>query len=250
MSRISERFRGYLPVVIDVETAGFNARTDALLEIAGVAIRMDENGLIHPAERYHCHVRPFEGANLEEAALRFTGIDPWHPLRIAHPEGDALGGLFKMVRAEIRAAACKRAILVGHNATFDHGFVMAAAERAGIKRNPFHPFSTLDTAALGALAYGQTVLARACKAAGIAFDGREAHSARYDTDRTAELFCSIVNRWAALGGWPPPPFDDDEEAAGNATGQADEASRTEPDSAPTTAGPVPSATDPAGDSRN
>jgi ribonuclease T len=49
---------------------------------------------------------------------------------------------------------------------------------------------------------GQTVLAKACQAAGIAFDGQQAHSALYDTERTAELFCFIVNRYQQLGGWP------------------------------------------------
>lgn len=98
---------------------------------------------------------------------------------------------------------CGRAIIVAHNATFDHGFVMAAAERAGLKRNPFHPFATFDTAALSGLALGQTVLAKACQSARIPFDNKEAHSALYDTERTTELFCHIVNRWKSLGGWPP-----------------------------------------------
>ena len=85
-------------------------------------------------------------------------------------------------------------------------FLNAAAARCGIKRNPFHPFSSFDTATLAGLAYGQTVLAKACQAAGIDFDGKEAHSARYDTEKTAELFCGIVNRWKEMGGWMD--FDD------------------------------------------
>ncbi|HAV68246.1 MAG TPA: ribonuclease T, partial [Alcanivorax sp.] len=35
------RFRGFLPVVVDVETGGFDARNDALLEIAAVLLDMD-----------------------------------------------------------------------------------------------------------------------------------------------------------------------------------------------------------------
>ena len=53
------------------------------------------------------------------------------------------------------------------------------------------------------LALGQTVLAKACQSARIPFDNKEAHSALYDTERTTELFCHIVNRWKSLGGWPP-----------------------------------------------
>lgn len=194
------RFRGFLPVVIDVETGGFNADTDALLEIAAVVIEMDKDGLVQPGALVHQHVQPFAGANIEKSALEFTGIDPYHPFRDAVSEATALGNVFKPVRKAIKETECTRAILVGHNAFFDHGFLKAAVDRAGIKRNPFHPFSCFDTATLAGLAVGQTVLARACEAAGIEFDQREAHSALYDTKKTAELFCFIVNRWKTLGG--------------------------------------------------
>lgn len=200
---LKERFRGYFPVVIDVETAGFNAQTDALLEICAVTLRMDENGYLQPASTIHFHVEPFEGANLEKAALEFTGIyDPFSPLRGAVSEAHALKEIYKLVRKEQKDSDCSRAIIVAHNANFDHSFVMAASERSKLKRVPFHPFATFDTATLSGLAYGQTVLAKACKAAGMEFDNREAHSALYDTQKTAELFCGIVNKWKALGGWP------------------------------------------------
>jgi len=199
---LSQRFRGYYPVVIDVETAGFNPKTDALLEIAAVTLKMDADGWLEQDKCLYFNVAPFEGANLEKSALEFTGIDPYNPLRDAVDEGAALKSIFKMVRHGMKDNECKRAILVGHNATFDHSFVMAAAERASIKRNPFHPFSTFDTSALAGLVYGQTVLKKACQMAGIEFSDREAHSAEYDTRKTAELFCDMVNRWKQLGGWP------------------------------------------------
>ncbi|OOE59942.1 ribonuclease T [Salinivibrio sp. ML323] len=202
---LKARFRGYFPVVVDVETAGFNAQTDALLEICAVTLKMDEQGWLMPDKKLHFHVTPFEGANLEPAALEFTGIrDPYSPLRGAVDEGEALREIFKLIRKEQKAVECQRTIMVAHNANFDHSFVMAAAERAKLKRNPFHPFATFDTAALSGLALGQTVLAKACQAAQIPFDNKEAHSALYDTERTAELFCEIVNRWKRLGGWPLP----------------------------------------------
>jgi len=198
---MAERFRGFLPVVVDVETAGFNPRTDALLEIAAVTLTMDENGYLMIDQSHDANVIPFPGANLEQSALEFTGIDPDDPERNALPEEEALELIFKPVRKAIKSHGCKRAILVGHNASFDHSFVTNAAERAGIKRNPFHPFSTFDTVSLAGLAYGQTVLAKACDMAGIEFDGKQAHSALYDTLKTAELFCTIVNDWKNLGGW-------------------------------------------------
>ncbi|WP_217540857.1 ribonuclease T [Vibrio metschnikovii] len=203
---LNKRFRGYFPVVIDVETAGFNPQTDALLEICAITLRMDEQGDLHPASTLHFHIEPFEGANIEKAALEFNGIhDPFSPLRGAVTEEYALKEIYKQVRKEQKAADCSRAIIVAHNASFDHGFVMAANERCKLKRVPFHPFATFDTAALSGLAYGQTVLAKACKAAGMEFDNREAHSALYDTQQTAALFCGIINKWKALGGWPLAP---------------------------------------------
>lgn len=198
MSDISGRFRGFLPVVVDVETGGFNAETDALLELAVCVIEMDEDGWVAPGEVLMRHIKPFEGANIEEAALEFNGIRPFHPLRPAIEERKALQELFLPVRQSLRAVGCKRAILVGHNAHFDLSFLNAAIARSGYKRNPFHPFSCFDTATLGGVAYGQTVLARAVAAAGLDWDKSQAHSAAYDTERTAALFCNIVNRWRHL----------------------------------------------------
>ncbi len=162
---------------------------------------MDRQGIIYPERTTAFHVTPFAGANIEEAALKFTGIDLNHPLRIAHPEQDALAEIFRVVRKAVKASSCKRAIIVGHNAHFDHGFLTAASTRSGIKRNPFHPFSNFDTVTMAGLTYGQTVLSRACQAAGIEFNEDEAHSARYDAEKTAELFCTIVNHWRQCGGW-------------------------------------------------
>ncbi|WP_448211130.1 ribonuclease T [Colwellia sp. MEBiC06753] len=202
-SLFAQRFRGYFPVVIDVETAGFNANTDALLEIAASVLHLnDETGEFSIDESICFNIEPFEGANLEPSALAFTGIDPHHPLRGNVQEAHALKEIFKLVRKKMKAAGCQRAIIVAHNAAFDLGFLNAATERCNIKRSPFHPFVSFDTATLAGLAYGQTVLAKACVAAELEFDNKEAHSALYDTEKTAELFCKIVNKWKALGGWP------------------------------------------------
>ncbi|MDW8848096.1 ribonuclease T [Erwinia sp. MMLR14_017] len=204
LNTLSSRFRGFYPVVIDVETAGFDAKTNALLEVAAVTLKMDENGWLEKDQTLHFHVEPFEGSVLQPEALAFNGIDPSDPLRGAVSEYEALHAIFKLVRKGIKDRDCNRAIMVAHNATFDLNFMNAAAERTGLKRNPFHPFVTFDTAALSGLVLGQTVLAKACAAAGMAFDSNQAHSALYDTVQTADLFCELVNRWKRLGGWPLP----------------------------------------------
>ncbi len=196
-SALSQRFRGYLPVVVDVETGGFDERTDALLQIAAVILDIDEQGQLYCEQTVSCHVNPFAGANLDPKSMEVNGIDVDHPFRLAVDEKEALPKIFKPVRTAVRKHACNKAILVGHNAHFDLKFVNAAAERCGIKRNPFHPFSTLDTVSLAALAYGQTVLARSVRSAGFDWNAEEAHSAIYDAEMTAALFCRIVNAFGS-----------------------------------------------------
>jgi ribonuclease T len=195
---LSQRFRGFLPVVVDVETGGFNESTDALLQIAAVIIDIDQQGQLYCSETVSCHVTPFEGANLDPKSMEVNGIDIDHPFRLAVEEKQALPKIFKPVRNAIKRHSCKKAILVGHNAHFDLKFIYAAAARAGIKRNPFHPFSTFDTVTLAGLVYGQTVLARSVKSAGMEWDSSEAHSAVYDAEMTAMLFCKIVNEVAFI----------------------------------------------------
>jgi ribonuclease T len=191
---MARRFRGYLPVAIDVETGGFHAATDALLEIAAVLIDMDSEGTLQRGATHHYHVKPFEGGRLDPAALSITGIDPHHPLRPALPERDALQRVFREIRHAVRAYQCRRAILVGHNAAFDLGFLNAAVARASVKRNPFHPFSCFDTATLAGAALGQTVLSKAVRVAGLEWDAGSAHNARYDAERSADIFCLVCNR--------------------------------------------------------
>lgn len=196
-SPLAQRFRGFMPVVVDVETAGFNAKTDALLEIACVPVLMDDSGKLYQGEALNAHIEPFAGANLEKSALEFTGINPDSPFRkaIAEDEKAAIRRIFKALKALKNQHGCRQCILVGHNAHFDLGFLNALIERTNSKNHsPFHAFSVLDTASLSALALGHTVLARACMLAGIGFDNDHAHSALYDTQKTAELFCHIFNQ--------------------------------------------------------
>ena len=167
------RFRGFLPVVVDVETGGFNPTRDALLEIAAVMIDIDAQGTLVRGTTHSFHVRPFQGSNLEPASLAVNGIDPF--------------------RKALRHHGCKRAILVGHNAAFDLSFLNAAVARTDIKRNPFHPFSCFDTVTLAGAALGQTVLAKAALVSGFEWDSSSAHSASYDAGMTADVFCKVCN---------------------------------------------------------
>jgi len=197
---MSRRFRGFMPVVVDVETGGFDARKDALLEVAAATLKMDDNGMIEIDEQICRHIMPFEGSNMDPRSMEVNGIDPYNPFRMAVDEPQAMNDIFKFIRASLKKNQCKRAIMVGHNTPMDLNFVNAAAERCKINRNPFHPFSTFDTVSFAGLAYGQTVLSRAVQAAGIEWDSSQAHSASYDTLKTAELFCNIVNRWRKSNG--------------------------------------------------
>ncbi len=195
---LGDRFRGYLPVIIDIETAGFNAKKNPLLEIAAVIVEYDNDGLLQITEKHAHNILPFKNSELDEAALKFNGIDPYHPFRMPIDEREALTQIFKPIRNAVKRNACNRAILVGHNPAFDIGFLNAAIERCKIKRSPFHPFSTFDTATLGGLAYKQTVLAKVAIAAGLTWDSDKAHAAMYDAEKTAEIFCMIVNQWKSF----------------------------------------------------
>ena len=195
LHKMSERFRGYLPVVVDVETGGFDWNRHALLEIAAIPLELDDAGRLVPGEVTSAHVIPAPGTQIDPKSLEVTGIIIDHPFRFAKPEREALDHIFAAVRAAVRKHDCQRAILVGHNAHFDLNFLNAAVARVAHKRNPFHPFSVFDTVTLAGVAYGQTVLARAVQAAGLTWESENAHSAVYDTERTAQVFCTIVNAW-------------------------------------------------------
>jgi ribonuclease T len=189
---IKDRIRGYLPVVIDIETAGFDEKNDAILEICAIIAGIDDEGKFFPKQPQHFHIKPFKGANIDPSAIKFNGIDIDNPFRLAVTEKKALKEIFDCINNELKNEFCTRAILVGHNAFFDLGFLKSAAERTKLK-SPFHQFSTIDTVSLSALYFGETVLAKAIKKAGITWDDSSAHSALYDTEKTAELFCQIFN---------------------------------------------------------
>ncbi|CAL4320754.1 Ribonuclease T [Buchnera aphidicola (Protaphis terricola)] len=199
---LNSRFRSFYPVVIDIETAGFNPKTDAVLEIALITLKMDKLGWLHKENTFHFHIEPFKGSTINSDAIAFNKIDPFNPLRGAISEKLAIKSILETVENGIKIEGCSKGIIVAHNASFDHNFLMAAIQRVQTKQNPFHPFVTFDTAALSGLVVGETVLAKACKAIGLTFDNNQAHSALYDSLQTANLFCELVNRWKRLGGWP------------------------------------------------
>lgn len=201
---IKDRFRKFLPVIVDIESAGFNEQTDALLEVSMMTVRMDEQGFLHPDQQFSANIRPFPNANIEKANIEFLGIDPFDEGRNLQDEKEALVAMFKSISKEVKAKECTRAILVGHNGFFDLKFILAAAERINYKKCPFHPFSVFDTASLAALVFGHSVLVKACRAAGIEFDEDRAHGAVYDALKEAELFCAIYNRYTLYAGIPSP----------------------------------------------
>ncbi len=187
-----------MPVIVDVETGGLVARTDALLEVAAVTIDCDDNGIFAPKETFQYHIQPFEGSILNPESMAINKIVPDHPFRFAVSEKEALTNLFAALNNVLKLSGCNRCVLVGHNAWFDLSFINAAIARTKVKPNPFHAFTCFDTATLGAMVYGHTVLAETLKRAEIEFDNDSHHSALYDAEQTALLFCKIINQQA----WP------------------------------------------------
>ncbi len=162
---IAKRFRGFLPVVVDLETGGFNPQTDALLEMAFVFLKINEEGMLYRDKTYACHVLPFIGSVMNPNCLAVNRIDPYHPFRFALDENQALKDMFAPINKELKKYGCQRAVLVGHNPFFDLSFLQAAVKRCGYKDSPFHSFTTFDTATLAAMAYGETILVKAVLAA-------------------------------------------------------------------------------------
>ena len=191
---LKNRFRKYLPVVVDIETGGFDPELNAILEIAITLIEENDNKFV-VGETHRHHIIPFKNSIIEKESLEFTKIKLDHPLRNAIDEKDALNDIFKIINKVKNKYECSRAILVGHNAHFDNSFLDAAVKRNNIKRTPFHKFSVIDTVSLGVLATGQTVLARICDKLEIDYDNDQAHSAAYETLVTAKVFCSIFNSY-------------------------------------------------------
>ena len=189
---LKERFRKFLPVVVDLETGGFDSKKNAILEIAIQMIDEEDSRLIL-GESHRFHIEPFIDLIVDNEALEFLKLDLNHPLRVAVEEEFALKEIFKIINKQKNKYECSRAILVGHNAFFDHSFLLEACLRNNIKKSPFHPFSLIDTVSLGVLATKQTVLARICNEMDISYDNEEAHSAAYDAMVTAQVFCKIIN---------------------------------------------------------
>lgn len=189
----AKRFRGFLPVVVDIETSGVVPSENALLEMAFFPITINEHGKAIFNDHKHYHIEPFEGAVFDRESMEFHKIDPKHPFRFAKTEKEALSDSFAFLSSLLKESKCNRCVLVGHNAWFDLHFLQAATKRAKLK-SPFHAFTTFDTATLSAAMFGKTVLAQAAHAAKVDFDVKEGHSALYDAKKTAELFCNIINQ--------------------------------------------------------
>ena len=90
---LSERFRGYLPVVLDLETGGFDHQVNPILELACCFVQMQDDRLsIKGQESWN--VQPVDGMVVEPASLKVTGIDLDDPHRDAMDEASVLKDFF------------------------------------------------------------------------------------------------------------------------------------------------------------
>ena len=134
-TKMSQRFDGYLPVVVDVETSGVDPTKNGLLELAAVSVDFNQDDVLEVnKETYSAHVTLFDGAKVDQQALQINKIDPDHPFRFAISEEQMLKELFEYVNTALKQTGCRRALLVGHNAHFDLSFLQAAMKRCKVKK--------------------------------------------------------------------------------------------------------------------
>ena len=188
---LNRLFAGFLPVVVDVETAGVNPQTDALLEVAACVLQLKDGQLV-PGDVWHEHVTPYPGLCVHQEALDINRIIPDHPFRMALLEEEALKSLIEFVKNHCQSQSCERAILIGHNAHFDLEFLNQAYLRHNLT-SPFHRFRVMDTVTLSMVHLGVSVLAKALRRTRIGYDPDQAHGALYDTIQTARLFCHLYH---------------------------------------------------------
>ena len=199
-SALKKHFRGFVPVVIDLETSGPDASVHGILEVAAVYPKWD--GVWSSGTVFHKHVAMFDGALESEESMKIHGIIPDHPFRGALSEKDMMQSLSDSIDAVCQEFGSTKAVLVAHNPNFDMGFIRAAQERTGIHLR-MHAYTMFDTATMGMLMNRETVLARLCMRAGLKFDVTQAHGALYDATMTAEVFWLMVN--AARKSFSAPP---------------------------------------------
>ena len=188
-------------MVVDLETGGLDPNKNPILELACSFLNYENEKLV-PHKSFSWDIKPQPNLEIDPSSQLLTGIDPLLDIENRTDEKAAINSFFKEVRRETKTNECTRAVLVAHNSVFDNSFLNAAIQRHRIKRSPFHPFTTFDTATLGGVAFGHTDLREACQRADIAYDKKSAHCASYDCEVTAFLFCKIVNLWysAQIGG--------------------------------------------------
>jgi DNA polymerase-3 subunit alpha (Gram-positive type) len=113
-------------IIFDLETTGFSAAGDRITEIGAVRIRGEQI-----LDSFSTFVNP--GRSLSSEIIKVTGITD-EMLQDAPKEEEALQAFYRFIGDE-------KATLVAHNASFDMGFLRAAAKRCNLKCL----FSSIDT---------------------------------------------------------------------------------------------------------
>ena len=187
---MQNRFRGFMPVVIDVECGGFIPYRCTVGNCRSV-VGDSGDGSLAAWGNWRYHVQPFPAptsngvTRCDGLSILFTRYAQRFQRRSAH-------AIVQEISQAMKDNDCTRAILVGHNACFDLNFLNAAVARTEIKRNPFHPFSSFDTATLAGVAFGQTGYRSRFKRPESLGIRTNAFGA-YDAQQTADCFARSAN---------------------------------------------------------
>lgn len=164
-------------VIFDLETTGLSNRLDEIIEFG--AVKMKDREVI---DRKQLFVNPKRSIPAHISSL--THINQ-SDVDAAKPIEDVFDDLKQWIGD---------AVLVAHNATFDVGFMNAAARKLG---KPEFSNPVIDTLPLAhaMLDLKRYRLGNVCRHYGVKYDGEGAHRADYDAEVLSQVLCHMLNAY-------------------------------------------------------
>ena len=192
-----QKFKNIL--IFDIETTGFNPKTDEIIEIAMLKVT-DDNGTAQISEQYGKLVRLSENRRLPAKITELTGITETQLAQEGLPKKDVCDKIADML-------SCESPLLVAYNAQFDLCFLYYFLFQFG-KADLLKKIKMLDamTVFKDRRPYPHKLI-DAAEAYGLSLEN--AHRALDDTRVTFEILCEMaketddLSKYVNLFGYNP-----------------------------------------------